>query len=93
MQGNKAGLLYVLNRDTGKPIFPVEERAVPQSDVPGELTSPTQSFPVTPPPLVPQPFPSMTSGGRHRKIAMLAARSSSNCVTRAFLLPPAFRER
>jgi quinoprotein glucose dehydrogenase len=54
IQGNKAGLLYVLNRDTGKPIFPVEERPVPQSDIPGELTSPTQPFPAAPPPLTPQ---------------------------------------
>jgi len=51
IQGNKSGLLYVLNRDTGKPVFPVEERAVPQSDVPGEVTSPTQPFPLAPPPL------------------------------------------
>src|SRR4029077_17058166 len=51
MQGNRAALLYVLNRDTGKPVFPVEERAVPQSDVPGEVTSPTQPFPLAPPPL------------------------------------------
>ena len=54
IQGNKSGLLYVLNRDTGKPVFPVEERAVPQSDVPGEVTSPTQPFPVAPPPLAAQ---------------------------------------
>jgi len=52
--GNKTGFLYVLNRDTGVPVFPVEERPVPQSDVPGEVTSPTQPFPVAPPPLVPQ---------------------------------------
>ena len=51
IQGNKSGLLYVLNRDTGKPVFPVEERAVPASDVPGEMASPTQPFPVAPPPL------------------------------------------
>jgi membrane-bound PQQ-dependent dehydrogenase (glucose/quinate/shikimate family) len=51
IQGNKSGMLYVLNRDTGKPVFPVEERPVPQSDVPGEVTSPTQPFPVAPPPL------------------------------------------
>jgi quinoprotein glucose dehydrogenase len=51
IQGNKSGLLYVLNRDTGKPVFPVEERAVPQSDVPGEKASPTQPFPLAPPPL------------------------------------------
>ena len=54
VQGNKTGLLYVLNRETGVPVFPVEERAVPQSDIPGEVTSPTQPFPVAPPPLVPQ---------------------------------------
>lgn len=51
IQGNKSGLLYVLNRDTGKPVFPVEDRPVPQSDVPGEATSPTQPFPLRPPPL------------------------------------------
>jgi quinoprotein glucose dehydrogenase len=49
VQGNKTGFLYVLNRDTGKPVFPVEERPVPQSDVPGETTSPTQPFPTAPP--------------------------------------------
>jgi glucose dehydrogenase len=54
IQGNKTGLLYVLNRDTGKPLFRVEERRVPQSDVPGELASPTQPFPLAPPPLAAQ---------------------------------------
>lgn len=51
VQGNKTGLLYVLNRDTGAPVFPVEERLVPKSDVPGEIASPTQPFPTAPPPL------------------------------------------
>ena len=54
IQGNKSGLLYVLSRDNGKPVFPVEERPVPQSDVPGEVTSPTQPFPLAPPPLAAQ---------------------------------------
>jgi quinoprotein glucose dehydrogenase len=54
IQGNKTGFLYVLNRDTGAPVFPVEERPVPQSNVPGEVTSPTQPFPLAPPALVPQ---------------------------------------
>jgi len=54
IQGNKTGFLYVLNRDTGVPVFPVEEKPVPQSDVPGEVTSPTQPFPSAPPALVPQ---------------------------------------
>jgi quinoprotein glucose dehydrogenase len=54
IQGNKTGFLYVLNRDTGAPVFPVEERPVPQSDVPGEVTSPTQPFPTALPALAPQ---------------------------------------
>ena len=54
IQGNKTGFLYVLNRDTGVPVFPVEERPVPQTDVPGEVTSPTQPFPVAPPAVAPQ---------------------------------------
>ena len=48
---SKSGLLYVLDRLTGKPIWGVEERPVPQSDVPGEETWPTQPFPLKPPPL------------------------------------------
>ena len=51
IQGNKTGFLYVLNRDTGSPVFPVEERRVPPSDIPGEAASPTQPFPSAPPPL------------------------------------------
>ncbi len=47
----KSGYLYILNRETGQPIFGVEERPVPRSDVPGELAFPTQPFPVKPPPL------------------------------------------
>jgi len=54
IQGNKTGFLYVLNRDTGAPVFPVEERPAPQTDVPGEVTSPTQPFPAAPPALAPQ---------------------------------------
>ena len=42
LQGTKTAQLFVLDRDTGAPLFPVEERAVPKSDVPGEQTSPTQ---------------------------------------------------
>jgi quinoprotein glucose dehydrogenase len=55
--GNKTGFVYVLNRDTGAPIFPVNEGAVPKSDVPGEVTSPTQPFPSAPPALLPHVAP------------------------------------
>ncbi len=48
---SKPGLMFFLNRDTGKSVYPVEERPVPQSDVPGEHSSPTQPFPLKPPPL------------------------------------------
>jgi quinoprotein glucose dehydrogenase len=47
----KSGYLYILNRETGRPIFGVEERAVPKSDVPGEVAFPTQPFPAKPPAL------------------------------------------
>jgi quinoprotein glucose dehydrogenase len=49
VQVTKMGFVFVFNRVTGKPIFPIEERAVPQSNVPGEETWPTQPFPVKPP--------------------------------------------
>lgn len=52
VQFTKMGLTFVLDRDTGEPLFPVEERAVPESDVPGEEAWPTQPFPSKPPPLV-----------------------------------------
>jgi quinoprotein glucose dehydrogenase len=50
-QITKMGLLFIFNRVTGAPMFGMEERPVPQSTVPGEKTSPTQPFPVLPPPL------------------------------------------
>ena len=46
---SKEAFLYVFDRVTGEPVWPIEERPVPQSDVPGEKTSPTQPFPTKPP--------------------------------------------
>lgn len=46
---SKTGFTYVFDRVTGQPVWPIEERPVPQSDVPGEKTSPTQPFPTKPP--------------------------------------------
>jgi quinoprotein glucose dehydrogenase len=54
VQGTKMGHVFVLHRDTGEPLFPVEERPVPKSDVPGEEAWPTQPFPTMPGPLVAQ---------------------------------------
>lgn len=54
VQVTKTGFVFVLDRETGKPIFDVEERPVPQDAAAGEFLSPTQPVPVAPPPLVPQ---------------------------------------
>ncbi|WP_082679258.1 outer membrane protein assembly factor BamB family protein [Sphingobium cupriresistens] len=53
-QTSKQGFIFVLDRATGKSLFPIEERAVPASDVPCEFTSPTQPFPVLPEPFARQ---------------------------------------
>jgi len=49
-QLTKQGISFVFDRATGKPVWPIEERPVPQTDVPGERTSPTQPFPTKPAP-------------------------------------------
>jgi len=54
VQLTKQGLVFVFHRETGAPLFPIEERAVPSGGVDGERLSPTQPFPVAPPPLVAQ---------------------------------------
>ena len=55
-QVTKQAFTYVFDRVTGEPIWPIEERPVPQSDVPGERTSPTQPFPTKPAPFDRQGF-------------------------------------
>ena len=54
MQPSKTGFLYVFDRETGEPVWPIEERPVPPSAVPGEQASPTQPFPTRPPPFAHQ---------------------------------------
>ncbi|HEX2166780.1 MAG TPA: pyrroloquinoline quinone-dependent dehydrogenase [Longimicrobiales bacterium] len=56
LQATKTGMLFVLHRETGEPLFPVEERPVPQSRIPGEVTSPTQPFTSAIAPLSPHRF-------------------------------------
>ena len=55
-QATKFGFLYVLDRMTGKPLWPVEERPVPKSDMPDEASWPTQPYPSAPPPFARQKF-------------------------------------
>jgi len=87
----KTGFLFVLDRETGKPLFPVEERPVPASDVPGEVASPTQPVPTLPPPLVPQTLRpedafGLTSWDRGRCREKLAALRDEGMFT-----PPSLR--
>ncbi len=72
-QITKMGFIFVLDRLTGKPLFPVEERKVPQSVVPGEATWPTQPFPRKPPPLARQ---SMTRA----EISQVSPESARYCT-------------
>ena len=55
-QATKFGFIFVFERKTGKPVFPIEERPVPQTDVPGEVSWPTQPFPTKPAPFARQSF-------------------------------------
>ncbi len=55
-EAGKEGFVWVFNRDTGKPLWPIEERPEPRSDMPGEETWPTQPFPTKPPPFARQSF-------------------------------------
>ncbi len=54
VQGTKRGLLYAFNRVTGEPLWPIEERPAPQSEIPGVKSWPTQPFPTKPEPLTRQ---------------------------------------
>jgi glucose dehydrogenase len=55
-QTTKSGYVFVFNRETGKPLFPIEYRKAPASDVDGEKTAETQPFPLLPPPFAKQQF-------------------------------------
>ena len=63
VQATKQGFLFVLNRLTGEPIFPIEERPVPASDVPGEQAAPTQPYAATPPPTTSDRWPGVSPLG------------------------------
>ncbi|HWA69488.1 MAG TPA: pyrroloquinoline quinone-dependent dehydrogenase [Rhizomicrobium sp.] len=57
IQATKMGFLFVLNRNTGEPVYPIEERKVPASDVPGEHAAPTQPYVAVPRPTIPDTTP------------------------------------
>ena len=61
--GSKTASLFILNRETGKPLFPIEERRVPASDVVGEVAAETQPFSVLPEPVARQTLPAKEAWG------------------------------
>jgi quinoprotein glucose dehydrogenase len=90
----KTGFLYVLDRVTGKPLWPIEERPVPQSDVPGERSWPTQPFPTKPPPFVRQTFtvddvsPWLATPEQYEAIRERVSKARNEGI----FTPPAFRD-
>ena len=61
VQSSKQGFLYVLNRLTGEPIYPIDEKPAPASNIPEEKASPTQPYVATPKPVVPDTWPGVST--------------------------------
>lgn len=78
-QGSKMGLLFVFDRETGEPIWPIEERPVPQSDIPEIKTWPTQPFPTAPPPLIRQLY----TENDYSDISPIATQLSKDVIDRS----------
>jgi quinoprotein glucose dehydrogenase len=86
--GSKTANLFILNRETGKPIFGVEERPVPKSDVPGEMASPTQPFPLKPAPISPQHMTAADAWGADEEDRKWCAEEISKLRTGDIFTPP-----
>ena len=87
-QVTKTGFVFVLDRDNGKPFLPVEEQPVPQSGVAGEVLSPTQPFPVTTPPIVPNTLRARDAFGITLWDRLICAQRISALQTEGLFTPP-----
>ena len=91
-QAGKTGFLYVFDRVTGKPLWPIEERPVPKSFMPGEQAWPTQPFPTAPPPFAVQNYtaddvnPYIADPGERAKLRDLL----SHARNEGMFTPPGF---
>ena len=91
-QATKFGFLYVFDRVTGEPLWPIVERPVPQSDVPGEWSSPTQPFPTIPPPFARQSFTEKDINPFATEAEQAAIRELlKNSRNEGLFTPPSFR--
>ena len=90
-QATKMGHVFLLHRETGEPLVPVEERPVPQTDVPGEWTSPTQPFPSWPPPLVPHGLTPADAWGLTPWDRAACAKQVASMRSEGIFTPPSLR--
>jgi len=89
--GTKLGHVFILDRATGKPLFPVEERSVPASTVEGEEASPTQPFPVLPAPLGIQGISTADAWGPTPEARAAAERRIGGLVNQGPFTPPSYQ--
>jgi quinoprotein glucose dehydrogenase len=87
----KMGFVFVLDRATGRPVFPVLERPAPSSDVPGEHASPTQPIPSAPPPLAPQRLDPDDAWGLTFVDRLLCRRQIERLRSDGLYTPPSLR--
>ncbi len=88
--GTKMGHIFILNRETGESLFPVEERPVPASDIEGEEAFPTQPFPVLPAPLGLQKITKEDAWGLTDKDKEEAENRISRYVNKGIFTPPGY---
>ena len=87
-QVGKIGHLFLFDRQTGKPLFPIEERPVPKSHIPGEVSWPTQPFPVKPPPYAQQRFTTNEVTDLNPKAREFVLEKLKTMVTGDIFIPP-----
>ncbi len=89
--GTKMGHIFILHRETGKPLFPVEERPVPASDVPGETAATTQPFPVLPAPVGIQKVTEEDAWGLNETEKEIARKRIGQYVSKGIFTPPSYQ--
>jgi quinoprotein glucose dehydrogenase len=87
-QVGKIGHLFLFDRETGKPLFPIEERPVPKSTIPGEVSWPTQPFPTKPPPYAQQRFTTNEVTDLNPKARDFVLEKLRNMRTGDIFIPP-----
>lgn len=89
--GTKMGHIFILHRETGKPLFPVEERPVPASDIPGEMAAATQPFPILPQPVGIQKVTEEDAWGLNEAEKELSRNRISSFISKGIFTPPSYR--